>query len=259
MLPRLAAFTIVIFWFVMTLLLVRNEISPEASRLREVPVAHVLKLLYLHEQPSDLTVYNGPTSIGHVRLHPRLDGNPNNRLLDLSGDLQLALSPSDRGRFNWLGHLEMTPEFAIRNSRWALTVLEPGYLRAEIETSERSKAAHYVLRTRDAIAGSGRPADRVISEGDLPTDQAGLEGLAKQLNLGANLDALTKQGAAQGTPAFRARQSSLKWRGERTETYLVTVEQNGQQLIEAHISQLGQVLLARTALGYTLRSSDLGE
>lgn len=259
MLPRLAAFTIVIFWFVMTLLLVRNEISPEASRLREVPIAHVLKLLYLHEQPSDLAVYNGPTSIGHVRLHPRLDGNPNNRLLDLSGDLQLALTPSQRARFNWLGQLEMTPDFTVRNSRWTLTILDPGYLRAEIETSEASKTAHYVLRTRDSNQGSGRAADRVISEGDLSTDQAGLSGLANQLNLGANLDALMKQGGPQTTPVFRARQSSLKWRGERTETYLVTVEQNGQQLIEAHISQLGQVLLARTALGYTLRSSDLTE
>jgi hypothetical protein len=88
-------------------------------------------------------------------------------------------------------------------------------------------------------------------------DHGGFAGLATHLDLGANLDALVKQGGRQEPPVIRARQSSLRWHGERTDTYLVTIEQNGQMLVEAHFSQLGQMLLGKTVLGYTLRSSDL--
>lgn len=247
MLHRLAAFAIVVFWFVMTLLLVRDEVSPDASRLREVPAAHVLKLLYLHEQPSDLTIYNGPTAIGSVRLHPHFDRDEETRVLDFSGDLRLPLGPEQRTRFNWLARLHMTPAFQIERSKWSATILEPGYLRAEVETIAGAKTAHFTLRSRDGI----------INEGDLPIDQGGLNGLATQLNLGANLDAIVKQGRGQSPPVIRARQSSLRWHGERTGTYLLTIEQDGQMLIEAHISQLGQMLLAKTVLGYTLRSSEI--
>lgn len=247
MLHRLAAFAIVIFWFVMTLLLIRNEISPDASRVREVPITHVLKMLYLHEQPSDLTIYNGPTSIGSVRLHPRIDRDGETRVLDFSGELQLKLSPEQRTRLSWLGLLDMTPTYDIKRSKWTFTVLDPGYLRAEIETPAGSKTTHFALRTRD----------RVIDEGEIPTDQGALSGIARQMNLGPNLDALVKQGGSQTPPVIHARQSSLRWRGEKTDTFLITIEQNGQTLIEAHISQLGQVLHATTILGYMLRSSDL--
>lgn len=264
MLQRFAASLIIIFWFVMTLLLVRNEISPDASRLREVPIAHVLKLLYLHEQPSDLTVYNGPTSIGSVRLHPRIDRESQTRTLDLSGDLHLKLGPEQKTRFNWLGQLEMTPTYDIKQSRWSVTILEPGFLRAEVETPAGSKTAHYSLRTRDPNPAGGPPKDRIISEGEMPVGQGGLAGLsnlAGQFNLGVNLEALTKQAQQQvqqqAPPVIKARQSTLNWRGEKTETFVVTIEQNGQMLVEAHISQLGQVLMARTVLGYSLRSSDL--
>ena len=247
MLQRLAAFVIIVFWFAMTLLLVRNEISPDASRVREVLITHVLKMLYLHEQPSDLTIYNGPTAIGSVRLHPRIDRDGETRVLDFSGELQLKLGPEQRTRFSWVGLLDMTPAYDIKRSKWTATILDPGYLRAEIETPAGSKTTRFTLRTRE----------HVIDEGEIPNDQGALSGIAKQMNLGANLDALVKQGGTQTPPVIHARQSSLRWRGEKTDTFLITIEQNGQTLIEAHISQLGQVLQATTVLGYTLRSSDL--
>jgi hypothetical protein len=50
MLNRLFSAAIVIFWCVMTFLLIKNEVAPEGSNVSEVPIAHVLKLIYLHEQ-----------------------------------------------------------------------------------------------------------------------------------------------------------------------------------------------------------------
>lgn len=246
MLSRLAAFFIVTFWFVMTWLLVRSEITPDDSAVREVPISHVLKLVYLHEQPSDLAVYNGVNWIGSLRLIPRIDGDSKARLLDVTGDLQLALAPGNRARLNWMGLLELTPEYEFKHSKWTVTMQEPGYLKAELESDAGSKP-RFSLRTHEGV----------VSEGDVPTDEAGLSSLAKHFNLGLNFDELTKQGREQSPPTVRARQSSLRWRGEKTDTFLVTIEQNGQTWLKAHFSQLGQVLQAETLVGYTLRSTDL--
>ena len=41
------------------------------------------------------------------------------------------------------------------------------------------------------------------------------------------------------------------------QTYLVTVQQNGQVLLEFHVDQLGKILHAKTLIGYTLTPDDV--
>lgn len=247
--PRIAAFVIVVFWFVMTLLLVRNEVSPEASRLREIPIAHVLKVLYLHEQPSDLNIFNGPAIIGNVRIQPRLDKERGTKLIDIAGEMRLNMSPDPKEkqkvRFSWIGMLEMNDQFEMLESRWSITMLEPSYLRLDIRTPEGAKAAKYSLHTKGVEIG----------EGEIPMNESGLDTMLQQFGMGGQFSGLIDQGRkqAQAPVAIRARQSSLRYHGERTETFLITVEQNGQTMLEAQFSQLGQILEAKTVIGYTLR------
>ena len=54
----------------------------------------------------------------------------------------------------------------------------------------------------------------------------------------------------------KARQSSLEVPGGTMDTYLVTVENNGQTLLECHVDELGRVVKATTLLGYTLVADD---
>ncbi len=68
-------------------------------------------------------------------------------------------------------------------------------------------------------------------------------------------DAFRSSSAA--TPIVTAQQSSITVHHERIDTYRVEVRQGGQTLVEAHISQLGQVLRMRTLVGYTLAPDDL--
>jgi|GEM_PF-1012365 len=247
--PRIAAFVIVVFWFVMTLLLVRNEVSPEASRLREIPVSHVLKVLYLHEQPSDLNIFNGQSVIGNVRIQPRVDKERGTKLIDIAGEMRLNTSPNPKQnqkvRFTWIGMMEMTDQFEMLESRWSITMLEPSYLRLDIRTPEGAKAARYSLHTKGLEIG----------DGEIPMDQSGLDTMVQQFGMGGQFDSMIAEGRkqAQAPVAIRARQSSLRYHGERTETFLVTIEQNGQTMLEAHFSQLGQILEAKTLIGYTLR------
>jgi hypothetical protein len=41
------------------------------------------------------------------------------------------------------------------------------------------------------------------------------------------------------------------------DTYLVTIESNGQTLLECHVDQLGRIVQATTLLGYSLSPEDI--
>jgi len=70
MLYRPCAALIGVFWLVMAGLLVRQHVGAGDAALREVTVAHVVKLLLTHEQPSDLNIFSA-TSGGSGTCSPR--------------------------------------------------------------------------------------------------------------------------------------------------------------------------------------------
>ena len=66
MLYRTCAALIVVFWLVMAGLLVRQHVGAGDAALREVPVAHVVKLLLSPEQPSVLNSFSDQQRLGHL-------------------------------------------------------------------------------------------------------------------------------------------------------------------------------------------------
>jgi hypothetical protein len=249
MIYRTVAALIVIFWMVMTTLLIRNEVSPDDSRVREVPLTHVLKFLFLHEQPSDLRIYAGGTPVGHMRFQPRNHKETGERIVELTGSIQVQVP--DRRRLSWEGALRISPDYELTRSDWAVTLQDPGFLRLEVRAKAGDPAAHIMLRNKD----------RVLQEMDVALSEAGLTDLAKQFGAGGEMLAVVQQAKAQAQaqaqPIVRARQSNLRHRGEWMETYLVSIEQNGQTLIQCHFSQLGQILQAKSLLGYTMQPDDV--
>jgi hypothetical protein len=246
MLYRLFAALIVAFWMVMTVLLIRNEVDPEDSRVREVPVAHVMKILFLHQQRSSLRIYNGGLPIGHFMFEPKMDKESGVRTLDFTGTMQMSTEAQPRQRVSWDGLFWMNETFEIQKSELRFTV-DPSILQIEIKTGAATQAAHLTIRQ----------GGRTVNEMDLSLNEAGLGSLASRYGADAQVSALLQQApAARATPVVRARLSSLRLRGERTETYLVTVEHGGQVALEAHFSQLGHLLSAKTLLGHTLLPDD---
>jgi len=249
MIYRTVAALIVLFWLLMTTLLIRNEVNPEDSSVREVPISHVLKILYLHEQPSHLRIYAGGTPIGHLSFQPRTDKDTGIRVAEFTGTVQLQMP--DRRRISWDGSLRMSPDYELLQSNWGVALHDPEFLRLEVQSATGEPKAHVTVRTKD----------RVLQEMDVATNEAGIMDLAHQFGAGAEFFAIVQQAKTQAKtqakPVIRARQSSIRYRGERTETYLVSVEQNGQTLIQCQFSQLGHILQAKTLLGYTLQPDDL--
>ena len=246
MLSRFLSIAIVLFWLTMTTLLVRTEWWPNHSSLRSIPIEHVAKLMWLHEQASDLIVTNDGLRVGHLTLHPKIRASDGARVLEYSGNLQVKLPGSPRNRISWDGIAEFDAEFRLQSLLLGLGMKEPSLLRAEIFMKPAENLATYRL------LNSGRE----IESQEFTLDEAGLKKVLAQVDLDPALyDTFRSSSAAK--PIVTAQQSGIKIHRERVDTSLIEVRQGGQTLLEAHISQLGQVLRMRTLVGYTLAPDDL--
>lgn len=245
MLHRLATFCIIAFWLTMTGLLVRNEIRPAGSRLREVPIHHILKLIFLHGQRSELKIYSDAALIGYMLIEPHVDPATEERVLDFNGTMQVRSADAQRQRLQWDGSLLLDRAFTFRHLRFGLSMNEPPPMHVAIDTDR--ERAHVRLESRSEL----------VSEHDFTLDEAGARELLAQLGLDPAMLAAFAGSKTELKPVFHARQSSLSIRGERVDTYLITFEQSGQTVGEMHLSQLGQVLYVKTPLGYTLAPDEV--
>src|SRR5687768_11771279 len=151
MLHRLAVVIIIFFWLAMTALLVRDELHPDNSRVRAVPLSHVFKTLFLHEQPSDLRIYADTSLLGYLHLRPRIDPDTAARLLEANGTLQIRLGPSARQRLSWDGLLQLDRSYTFRQLHFGLTVHHPSPTRAEVAIDAATGRAEVTLKDADRV------------------------------------------------------------------------------------------------------------
>ncbi len=247
MLYRAAAILVTGFWLTMTGLLIRKEAGPGDSALREVPVGHVVKLLLMHEQPSDLNISNGKLRLGNLRIHPQMHKGDRARVIDFVGHLQVMVPGLERHRADWSGELELEKTLAIRSFRLAVTLRDP--------------TLHGLPGYRSEVTIVPAENQLTWTQQDEPPrtytlDDAGLQTALHEIDP-ALLEVLQSQTRSMTPPVIRALQSSMLIHGERIDTYLVTIVQSGQTLLEFDISQLGQILRAKSLIGYSLAPDDL--
>ena len=252
MLYRAAAILVTGFWLTMIGLLIRKEAGPGDSALREVPVGHVIKLLLMHEQASDLNISNGKMHLGNLRIHPQMHKGDRSRVIDFVGNLQIMVPGLERHRVDWSGEIELEKTLATRSFHLALTMRDPtqrntvGY-RAEITIVP----AENQLTWTQQIGQS--PPDEPHT---YTLDDAGLQRALREIDP-ALLEMLQSQTRSMTPPVIKALQSSMLIHGERLDTYLVSIEQSGQTLLEFDVDQLGHILRAKTLIGYSLSPYDL--
>jgi hypothetical protein len=144
------------------------------------------------------------------------------------------------------GEMQLDRLMAVQRFNVALTLFEPTTMKTEVTIEPAKNRAHVALHSQ----GQAPPREwYLIEEHDYTLDQAGARELFAQTGLDPAL--LTTNRAPQITPKVRARSSSMLFHGDRLETYLLTIEQGGQTLAEMHVSQLGNILQAKTILGYS--------
>jgi hypothetical protein len=240
MLYRTAAIFIVLFWLTMTGLLVHQELRPGDSALREVPAAHVVKLLFMHHQKSSLNIYNDKLRLGQLVIEPEAQGD--NRDITFHGDLQILGLGGKRERIAWRGALQMDRLLATKRFQLAVETHNPTNLTSEVVVVPAENVAHYTLRS-----GTG-----AVERQDYTLDERGARSALEQIGFDASMLPISQKQHAAASFEVKARQSTLTVPGGQMDTYLVAVESNGQTLLECHVDQLGRIVKATTLVGYTL-------
>ena len=253
MLYRATAIFVTGFWLTMIALLIRKEAGPGDSALREVPVGHVIKLLLMHEQPSDLNIYNGKARVGNLRIHPQMQKGDHARVIGFVGNLQVVLPGLERQRVQWDGQIELEKTLATRRFAMGITFRDP-----TIRDAPGYRAQITVVPAENQLTWTLQNGPQLL---DLPRtytlDDAGLQKALRELLDPALIEMLQGQTRTMAPPVIKALQSSMLIHGERIDTYLVSIEQSGQTLLEFDVSQLGQILHAKSLIGYSLAPDDI--
>jgi hypothetical protein len=246
MFHRTVAIFIVLFWLTMTGLLVHQEIRPDDSALREIPFSHVVKLLFMHNEKSKLGIFSDKVRLGRLEIDPSTGAQGDERNVAFSGDFQFVIPGAKRERVAWHGELQMdkllTPlkfTLAVKNPRTQLT--------SQVEVLPKENIAHYQL-----LSDNGN-----LENDYYPLDERGMRAALEELGVDASMLPLSVAQHAAAQPTVKARLSSLAVHNETMDTYLVTIESNGQTLLECHVDQLGHIVHVTTLLGYTLVAEDL--
>jgi hypothetical protein len=237
MLYRAAILAIIAFWLVMMGLLVRLETHPDETDILDVPVSYVIRIMFKHGQQSLLTVSNGTKDIGTVAFRPLTTGS-DGRTLDFSGTLSVPQ------RFNFSGTMNMDAALRMRDFHLDASVRQPPY-----HLNATGNAALDRL-TCEVRLGSELKVSRT-----LPMDAAALgPALAQDFGLDPHLLPITP--GSISAPAVTAREAQIALHGEQLEVYQITITEGTLPVIDFYVTQLGQIVMAKTNFGYTLSSED---
>jgi hypothetical protein len=249
MIYRAGILGVVLFWGAMWALLIRSELRPQEWAWRAVPIDLVLKQLFVQGQTSDLHLIVNGARDGHLRLVPKTDERTGERQLSFTGDIRVAASGSAPARAFWEGAVVLDDQLGIREIRGSLVMRAPG---AEAAPPTRAELLLQppVARGLYRLAVSGEPP----FEQNFTLDEAGVRAVAAGWGVSDDLLAGFAARGAKMAPEISARQERLKIQGEEVETYVVTIRSQGQTWLEMHVSQLGQILQAKTLLGWELRT-----
>jgi len=238
MYPLIAA-----FWLVMWALLLRTELRPKGAALREVPLEHVEKLVFRHEEGSNLAIHADGTRLGQLQLVPH-SPSESQRVVDCTGGLQLRMPDGNRERVSWKGSIEMNDAFAVQLIHLVLAMSpSPSGSNVELTINPVEKWASYVWKN----------GAEVLDQQTCPFTGEGIQKLAEHLGIDPGI-LQTTSFAKSGSARISAHQSSFVVHEEKVETYEVTIEENEQTLLDIQISQLGMILQAKTIFGWTLEN-----
>jgi len=251
MLHRLAIILITGFWVVMTSLLVVRELYPEATRLNAIPLGYVAQITFQHQQSSDLRVHSAEKpekEPGYLHIQPRTLPGSGRRVLEFNGSVTLSLPIGKKQHISWIGTHEMSPAFS------------PERLHLDLTTPEIGQHIDVVVDFLANTATFGtKVGGQVTNVTAFTLDEAGFGTLMGRAGVDpAMLRQLKASQSQMPKLDISAQSSSLVISGQKLETFLLSIKSGEQSVVEAHLSQLGQVLSAQVpVLGWKLTPFNL--
>ncbi|HWL54383.1 MAG TPA: hypothetical protein VNQ90_18230, partial [Chthoniobacteraceae bacterium] len=206
------------FWLFMNGALLRLWVSPGGSAILSIPIEHVGKQVFTHEQMSDLSIYQGNRPVGGLTLQPRRFDSRQTYLVDFSGNLLLILPFLEQQPFNWHGSLEMNQEFQVRRFRIHLDARLP-QVAIDLDIDPRAKEAVYTIGQDGMEPHSGT----------VPLTREGLTALVTELGLDPQVLQALLSGMQGGSGAsgvsLETRQAQIEIHGERVQAFKVQLRQ----------------------------------
>jgi hypothetical protein len=243
---RVVSAAIVCFWVVMSFLLIRLEIHPDTSDLLSLQPSHVFKIMFTHQQISDLTIMQDGKPIGNFMLHPKIDATPGERSLLFSGGFSFLPPGAQRKqRLSWDGEVVMDNTFKMLGMTLTAGLQDPPY-RVRLEIDPAKTLANY-----EVMMGT-----HTLKRSSIPMNQDGVSALLRD-ELGIDTGVLQHMPVTLGSPTLTAKQTELRVRKENIVAYLLTFKAGETTVAEIYVSQLGQVLSAKLIGGYELTTEDL--
>ncbi len=248
MLHRLAIILISGFWLVMTSLLVVRELYPESTRLNQVPLSYIAQFAFQHQQSSDLRIFSSEKDPGFLHVQPHTLPGTGRRVLEFNGSVHLTLPTGKKQRVSWIGTHEMSPTFS------------PERLHLDLTTPEIGQHIDVIVDFAANSATFGTNVGGQVTNATAFTlDEAGFGTLMSRAGVDPTMMQQLKASQSE-MPKFEvsAQSSSLVINGQKLETFLLSIKAGGQSVVEAHLSQLGQVLSAQVpVLGWKLTPLNL--
>ena len=234
---------VVAFWLVMMGLLIRLETHPDATDILDVPVSYVMRLVFQHGQQSLLTVRDESGAIGNVSLRPEITGT-DGRVMNFSGSLEPQLAGLGRQRLNFGGAVNMDATLKMRDFHLDLNVQESHYHVTVAGDAERNQLRYEV-----------RQGSHWVTSQTLPMNAAALEPALMQ-SMGLDGKTIPISPVSMQPPDLTARETELALHGEKLEVYEVSAKVGTASMADLYVTQLGQVVMVKTAFGYSLTGED---
>ena len=246
---------IVLFWLWTTAALVRTQWAPGISLPTEVPTAYLWKLLFLHEESSDLVLYNGQQRLGSFHVQPRQtagvgSSNTPSRRITAIGGFTVDLPGAARQNFVVHGLVEFGDGDKVQRLELSIVVHEPKQSvpawTLVLDGQPTTGRWHYSVRQRDLLVReqTGTMAELL----DLPELRSvGIDpvGIAK----------LQQEQLAHVT--VTAHRDKLRINEDDVDTYAVVLKDANGLEATIYLSQLGQILAVKTFTSFELLDATL--
>ena len=247
---------IILFWLTMTVLLARLTWFPQSAPPVEVPTAYLWRLMFLHEESSDLVLYNGRQRLGNLHFQPHRQavagdgsGRPVHQLTT-AGGFNLELPWGERQSVIVRGYLDLGDQDEVVWVRLSAVFQTPKSLSPGttflLDGSPRLDRWHYSWQ-RGALPAEERTGTvaELLDRPDLRT---------LGLDPGAMIQAQSRRAGALTVTSHHGK---LQMNRDEIDTYVVTIRDANGAEGSVHLNQLGQILAVKTSVGISLLEGTL--
>ena len=165
MIYRLSCAAVIVFWLVMTLLLVMRSYFSSEDRLPLVKdVDGVIELFIQNPNTSELKVYRDRKVVGSISISPKPLENGNRRLM-MTALGEIDFPGVDRQDIGWRGALELTPDNEVAQLDLSVTFTDPR-MKVGLQFDPETFKVNYVVeqngeRLIDSANQDSKPVKRV--------------------------------------------------------------------------------------------------